>query len=49
MEDHDLRFTYLNNNFRHKVKRCPQCGQVCLTEDLVNGRMNEVEVMLEEK
>ena len=49
MVDSDVRFNYLNHNFRHKVKRCPNCGQVCLTEETVNGRMNEVETMLEEK
>ncbi|MDD2483601.1 MAG: DNA-binding protein [Eubacteriales bacterium] len=49
MEDSEVSFAYLNHSFRHKVKRCPKCGQVYLPEELVNGRMSEVETVLEEK
>lgn len=49
LEDMETQFGYLNKSFRHKVKRCPKCGQVCLSENLVNGRMSEVEKMLEDK
>lgn len=49
MEDQEVQFSYLNRSFRHKVQRCPQCGQVCIPEELVNGRMSQVEALLEEK
>jgi hypothetical protein len=29
--------------------RCPQCGQVCLDEELIEGRMSEVERLMEDK
>ena len=45
----EVHFKYLNRSFRYKVPRCPQCGQVSLPEELVNGRMSEVEAMIEEK
>lgn len=49
MEEIDANFSYLDRTFRHKVSRCPQCGQVVLSEDLVTGRMSEVEALIEEK
>ena len=49
MQEMDASFSYLDRTFRHKVLRCPQCGQVSLSEDLVNGRMSEVEALIEEK
>jgi uncharacterized Zn finger protein len=42
-------FEYLGYNFRAATLRCPQCGQVCLDEELVKGRMAEVEFELEDK
>ena len=45
----EVQFKYLSRSFRYKVPRCPQCGQVSLPEELVNGRMSEVEAMREEK
>ncbi len=42
-------FTYLGHAFRTEVLRCPACGQVFIPEDLVKGRMAEVELMLEDK
>jgi len=49
MKEHDVEFKYLNRSFRHKVPRCPQCGQVFISEKLASGRMKDVEIMLEEK
>ena len=49
MEEQEVQFSYLNRSFRHKVDRCPKCGQVCISEELVKGRMSEVEELLEEK
>ena len=45
----EVQFKYLSRSFRYKVPRCPQCGQVSLPEELVNGRRSEVEAMIEEK
>ncbi len=49
MELIEVQFKYLSRSFRYKVPRCPQCGQVSLPEELVTGRMSEVESMIEEK
>lgn len=49
MVELDVDFSYLNRSFRHKVPRCPICGQVFIPEELASGRMSEVERMLEEK
>jgi uncharacterized Zn finger protein len=49
MREIEAEFTYLNHSFRHKVMRCPNCGQVCLSEDLVSGRMKEIETLMEDK
>ena len=44
----DVHFSYLGHNFRHKVLRCPECGQVYLSEELVE-RVKEVEANFEDK
>lgn len=49
MEEIEANFSYLDRTFRHKVLRCPQCGQVVLSEELVTGRMSEVESLMEDK
>ncbi|MEG0829730.1 MAG: DNA-binding protein [Anaerovoracaceae bacterium] len=49
MEEMEAQFSYLDRSFRHNIMRCPKCGQVCLSEEIVNGRMNEVEGLMEEK
>ena len=49
MEELEAQFSYLGKSFRHKVSRCQQCGQICLSEELVNGRMSQVEAMMEDK
>jgi len=49
MVEREVDFSYLNRSFRHKVPRCPQCGQVFISEELASGRMSDVEKMLEEK
>lgn len=43
------QFTYLDKKFRHKVLRCPECGQVFIPEDLAKGKMAQLEKSLEEK
>ncbi len=49
MEDREVDFAYLNRSFRHKVPRCPKCGQVYISEELARGRISEVETLLEDK
>lgn len=49
MKESEIEFSYLNRAFRHKVPRCPECGQVHIPEELAKGRMSEVEMMLEDK
>lgn len=49
LEEAEIKFTYLDKTFRYKVPRCPVCGQASLNEELVNGKMKQVEEMIEEK
>lgn len=49
MELIEVQFRYLTRDFRYKVPRCPVCGQVSLPEELVTGKMADVEAMIEEK
>lgn len=49
LEEIEVTFAYLDKQFRHKVDRCPRCGQVYIPEELAKGRMAEVEKILEEK
>lgn len=42
-------FTYLGHSFFTEVPRCPQCGQVFISEELVKGRISEVEMQMEDK
>lgn len=49
MEDIEIEFDYLSRTFRHKVPRCPECGQVFISEKLAIGRIKDVEKSLEEK
>ncbi|MDR2133437.1 MAG: hypothetical protein LBP30_08920 [Clostridiales Family XIII bacterium] len=45
----ETQFAYLKRSFRHKVLRCPECGQVYIPEELARGRVREVEKTLEDK
>ncbi len=40
---------YLGHSVSVVALRCPECGQVCLSEELVRGRINEAEMTLEDK
>lgn len=42
-------FSYLSYSFHTELPRCPVCRQVFIPEDLVKGRMSEVEAELEDK
>ena len=49
MEQMEARFRYLKRDFKHKVLRCPKCGQIYIPKELAKGRMKEVETALEDK
>ena len=42
-------FSYLGHSFFTEVPRCPGCGQVFISEELVKSRISEVEMQLEDK
>ena len=42
-------FTYLGHTFYADMLRCPDCGQVFIPESLVKGRIQEVEMQMEDK
>jgi uncharacterized protein with PIN domain len=42
-------FDYLGHSFHADMLRCPKCGQIFIPEELVKGRMAEVEMMMEDK
>lgn len=42
-------FTYLGHSFFTEVPVCPECGQVFIPEEIVRGRISEVEMQLEDK
>jgi hypothetical protein len=40
---------YLGHSMTVQALRCPKCGQVCFSEELVRGNISEVEMTLEDK
>jgi hypothetical protein len=40
---------YLDHSVNVDALRCPKCGQVCFSEELVRGRISEAEMTLEDK
>jgi Zn-finger nucleic acid-binding protein len=42
-------FSYMKHTFTAEVPRCPLCGQVYLSAELVKGRIAQVETELEDK
>ena len=49
LKEIEAHFTYLDKHFGHKVLRCPECGQVYFPEELVEGRIKDLEKTMEEK
>ena len=49
LEEKRVDFEYLGHTFFSAAPRCPVCGQVYLSEELVKGRVAEVEMQLEDK
>lgn len=42
-------FEYLGNNFTYDLPCCPGCGEVFISSALAEGKISEVELMLEDK
>ena len=42
-------FSYMGRTFGHEVPVCPRCGKVYISRELAEGKMAEVEVLLEDK
>jgi hypothetical protein len=42
-------FSYLGHTFSHEVPVCPKCGRIFISKELAEGRMAEVEQLLEDK
>ena len=49
MQPSKTNFSYLEHSFFTDVLKCPECGEVYIPEELVKGRMAEVEMELEDK
>ena len=49
LEETKTTFRYMSHTFTAEVPRCPKCGQVYLSAELVNGRIAQVETELEDK
>lgn len=49
LEEKKTVFLYLGHEMSHPVLRCPRCGQAFVPEELVKGKIAEVEKLLEEK
>jgi uncharacterized Zn finger protein len=49
LETSKVSIAYLGSSFPVDLPRCPRCGQVFIPEDLVLGKMAEVEKLLEDK
>ncbi len=42
-------FSYLGKTVAHEVPACPRCGKVFIPQDLAEGKMSELEQLLEDK
>jgi uncharacterized protein with PIN domain len=49
LEKARTNFKYLNHEMHADVLRCPACGQVYLSEEMVKQRIVKVETSLEDK
>jgi len=49
LEAGPVTVSYMGNDFTVMLPRCPGCGQVLISETLAQGKMAEVERILEDK
>ena len=43
------KLSYMGFNASYEFPRCPVCGQIFVSEELVKGKMKELEMTLEDK
>jgi len=41
--------SYLGHTVAHELLTCPKCGKVYVSKELAEGKMSEVEQLLEDK
>jgi len=44
-----VNFGYMGRTFAHDVPVCPDCGKPYISRELAEGKMAEVETLLEDK
>ena len=49
LKEQKTHFTYLGHAFHTALPCCPVCGQVYVSEEIVKGRIAQVEMELEDK
>jgi len=49
LELKEVRLEYLGNTFSHIFPQCPTCHFVYISEEIVESKIKEVEMLLEEK
>lgn len=49
LEPVKLTLNYLGHQITHEFPQCPVCGNVFISEEIVTGKMLQVEYMLEDK
>jgi len=49
LETKKASFSYMDMTFAHEVLRCPKCGIVFIPKELADGKMAEVEQLMEDK
>ena len=45
----NVKFRYMDREMQAEAPRCPRCGQIYLSEELVAGKVRQVEQSLEDK
>ena len=49
LQQQKVQVLYMNSAFDVILPRCPECGLTMIPEPLANGKMAEVEALLEDK
>lgn len=49
LEMKDVSIDYLDYHYIQKLPRCPNCGQIFISEELVDDKITNLESSLEEK
>ena len=49
LEKRPVTFSYLGSVFNRELPVCPVCGQIYVSKELAQGKIAEVEFLLEDK